>query len=48
MTPISLTQHGWLAKYKTEEVWYPQTVLIGESGLLECDHDTLDVQLPTF
>jgi len=46
MTPVFLIQHGRLAKYKTEEAWYPQTVPMEESGLQECA--SLDVWFPTF
>jgi hypothetical protein len=48
MTPIFLIQCGKLAKYKTAEAWYPQTVPMEESGLVECDYDSLDVEIPTL
>jgi len=46
MTSIFLIQHGRLAKYMAEEAWYPQTVPMEESGLVECDYASLDVWFP--
>ena len=48
MTPIFFIQHGRLAKYMAEEAWYPQTVPMEKSGLVECDYASLDVWFPTL